>query len=70
MNVKELREQLELAPDERPVILSRDPEGNGYSELADVDLAGLIERDGYYVGAIHPDDAEEHDVESAVILWP
>lgn len=37
MNVKELREALTDKPDDMQVILQKDPEGNGYSPLADAD---------------------------------
>lgn len=38
MKVKELIEQLSQADPEKFVIISRDGEGNGYSDLADVSI--------------------------------
>lgn len=46
MTVGELKKTLENLPDDMPVILQRDPEGNGYSPLyqADPECIGQIEK--------------------------
>lgn len=37
MNVGELKAELADVPDDWPVVMSADPEGNGYHELSDVE---------------------------------
>lgn len=37
MNIKELKEAINSLPDEMEVVLQKDPEGNGYSQLSGAD---------------------------------
>lgn len=75
MTVQELIEELQGMPLDAPVILSRDPEGNGFAELQDAVLGGW---DGFEVGLLnltdelHAQGYTEEDVRggSAVVLWP
>ena len=86
MKVRELINQLILLADpEADVIISRDPEGNGFNPLAEV-VESLLDRDG---APKHPDDICDHktedecedessrceynrrvDLRKAVVLWP
>jgi hypothetical protein len=74
VNVKELRDLLEGLPDERPVIISSDEEGNRFNDLVDVNGSGWIRRSEYEVDGVHPDDIgpeyEKSECERAVVLWP
>lgn len=86
MNLKELREfvqSLEGLPDETPVILQKDPEGNGYSPL-DGAGGGMYLAETTWSGEMYPTDAEIGDSETrytdedraptgavpAIVLWP
>lgn len=81
MNVKELRELLNQYPDETPVLIARDEEGNGFNHLSDYGFSHYAD-DDYEVEVYHPDDIEElkkwaeSDEEDyiepakALVLWP
>lgn len=74
ITVGELRKLLDGQPDDKPVVLSKDIEGNGYSPLAYVEDA-LYEATSTYSGEIYfPEDGEEdedyHNVERVVVLFP
>ena len=63
-----LRAALADLPDDLPIYLSRDEEGNGYNRLYYVETCKYA--DGY---SVHPDDVEDYtpeDLIDAVILWP
>lgn len=65
MTVGELRKFLKQFPQDIPVILSRDPEGNGYSMLADGGLSLYdSEERPYYIEQIYLTH-EELDAEIA-----
>lgn len=72
MNVAELIAELELIPGDTQVIVSRDPEGNGFESLHSVDY-GHKEK-GPRGEMVHPDDVgteyDPEDLEPAVCLWP
>ena len=73
MTVKELREQLATFQDDVPVVLSRDEEGNGFHELADVAFSAFIRDDGR-IEVLSAEDEEDEDAPSpegmCVVLWP
>lgn len=60
-----LRQALEGVPDDMPVILQKDAEGNGYSPLSSVDVTGYVyEPDTTWSGEVYsvgPDDSEDPD---------
>jgi hypothetical protein len=67
-----LRTLLVDLPDDVPIYLSKDEEGNGFKRLYDVDVCKYSD-DGYDGHPIHPDDLDEYDPEyliDAVVLWP
>ena len=58
MNARELREVLKDVPDDYPIVLARDPEGNGYTELD-----GFSETERYYYQSdrnkiVDPDESD------------
>jgi hypothetical protein len=82
VTLAELRRQLDALnlPDDTPVILARDVEGNGYSPVATVDDA-LYEAESPYSGqmyaspemrAAEPDEWDEapDSATRAIFLWP
>lgn len=78
MTVGQLRKALERIPHDREVWMSRDPEGNGFMTIEDVDNnsgldhwndVGIFEltdelRDRGY------SDEDVHDRKRIVVLWP
>jgi hypothetical protein len=77
MTVKELIERLQKEDPNRIVVLSIDPEGNGYNELRDIatsaysdgeigieELTPELQKEGY-----REEDVME-DGHKAVVLWP
>lgn len=82
MTLAELRAQLDALnlPDDTPVILARDAEGNGYSPVVQVDDA-LYEAESTYSGQLYAtpemraaepgewDEAPDTAV-PAIFLWP
>ena len=69
LTVGQLREQLDGVPDDTPVILRKDAEGNGYSPLSSVDTdegtvyepetpwsGGVYDKEGLDDGAYYPVD--------------
>lgn len=73
MTVTQLRELLADLPDDMPVILSKDEEGNGFSPLAEADPHKHYYAESAWSGEIrHPDDIEAGDKPDhiVVVLWP
>jgi len=76
MTVAQLREALKDLPDDMPIVMSKDAEGNNYSPLAQVDPNRQYEPYNTWSGEIkHPDDehdqTEEGDTFALVVcLWP
>lgn len=83
MTLAELRAQLAALnlPDDTPVILARDIEGNGYSPLHEIDGDLLYDAESPYSGQIYatpemraaePDQWDEAPASAvpAVFLWP
>ena len=79
MKVKELREILANYPDDHPVIMAKDGEGNNFSPLADYsdDLKYLPE--STWAGEVYsPEDLEDYEeddpyregMQDCVVLWP
>lgn len=67
-----LRAALADLPDDLPIILAEDEEGNGFQPLWSVEPSrySIIDGEGH---PIHPDDLEDYDPEDltdAVVLWP
>ena len=63
-----LREALKGLPDDLPVILSRDEEGNGFNDLYYVEVSKYIDGE-----PVHPDDVDSWDPKElidVVVLWP
>lgn len=79
MNVKELRKILKHYPDDMLVILSRDEEGNGFSQLYDVaegmymigdwERVYVLDKDIGTRGYTEEDRAPEGAVQ-VIVLWP
>lgn len=68
--VRSLKDALESLPDDTLVILSRDEEGNGFSQLGYV---GFDKADPKELYPIHPYDYNEEEYPDAidiVVLWP
>lgn len=76
MNVRELKEQLADLPDDLPVLLAGDPEGNDFRTLTEISEAKIPLNDdkhGYTESVLHPDDEdayEDHELEDRLVLWP
>jgi len=82
MTVKELIEQLKEVDQDRIVVMSRDPEGNGFSPLSGVETCAYSEDNGYGETGLEPDDLNDElreqgyteedisDGQPAVCLWP
>lgn len=74
----QLRERLEGVPDDTPVVLQKDAEGNGYSPLSSVDVTGYVyEQVTTWSGEVYStepdpddDDAYESDGTPIVLLGP
>lgn len=73
MNIKQLRAELSRYPDEMPVILSVDSEGNQGSPLSET-TEGWYEPECPWKGDIvHEDDydpEERPEAERVLFLWP
>jgi hypothetical protein len=72
MTVGELKAKLAAYPDDRPVVLSRDSEGNEHRPLADVS-GGLYEPETSWCGnVLAEEDAPlaSNKAYKAVVLWP
>ena len=63
MTVGELRTNLEGVPDNVPVVLSRDAEGNGFSLLEDAGTEPIGETEGV-------SEAIKETKGEVVVLWP
>lgn len=62
ITVGELRERLKDVPDDTPVILSKDAEGNRHSPLSSVHDDYVYEPDTGWSGQVYgPDDQEDED---------
>jgi hypothetical protein len=80
LNIKELKELLDQYPDNTPVLIARDEEGNGFNHLNDYGFSHYTE-DGYEVEVHHPNDIENYKEEAlmdgedyveppkALVLW-
>lgn len=71
MNVKQLRTLLLDYPENLPVLISRDPEGNGFHELVEMGTA-LAETDETYVTDVYlaVDEDEIENYRPVLVLWP
>lgn len=83
MNVKELREAIATLPDDMPIVMQVDPEGNGYGYLAGVDPDAVFVENGrelevYDLSSSADDNCLDEDDwqelkdknQRALILWP
>lgn len=75
MTVRDLKNRLEGLPDDTPVFLSTDEEGNAINDLRVVEVSNVvIYQSGKRreIDAIHPDDEEEYkdSMTPGLILWP
>ena len=70
MTVKHLKTILANQPDDRLVVISRDPEGNSYSpcEMAAFTVGHYSERDLDFISAA--EDEDEAGPTNALCLWP
>ena len=64
MTVSRLREALNWVDGDLPVVLSKDPEGNGFRVLVDVDAARWHSGDGGWL------DEDPDGGVPCVVLWP
>lgn len=72
MTVGSLRAALTKFPDDLPVLVSSDEEGNSFEHLYAVEISKYYEIDRE-IQTVHPDDVDEYDIEDltdAVVLWP
>lgn len=74
LTVKALRAVLNGLPDDMPVILEKDAEGNGYSPLASADTDHVYEAETTWSGEVHDTtdseyEADERDVR-VLLLGP
>lgn len=69
LRVHDLKEILAELPDDMPVIVAADEEGNQYHFAAEAAVNTYRREDTYTVVAIDPDDAEDDDPQ-ALIIWP
>ncbi len=72
MTAGELKAKLAEYPDDRPVVLSRDSEGNEHRPLADVS-GGLYEPENGWRGNVLAEEDEgmaSDKAYKAVVLWP
>ena len=72
MTIKELKDQLNKYPDDMPVVLSQDSEGNQHRPLADVS-DGLYEPEFEWAGMVLAEEDEETASDKAYqacVLWP
>ena len=70
MTVGELKKALELWPDELPVVLSRDAEGNEHRPLFEVGHGYYEAEAEWYGHATETADDAGPDAKLVVILWP
>lgn len=57
-----LRARLEGVPDDTPVILQKDAEGNGYSPLSSVETEGQVYEPGStWAGEVYDTEPEDED---------
>jgi hypothetical protein len=61
-----LQRHLDKSPDIE-VVMSRDPEGNGFHPLGDVEVSPYSVD---YGEVLHPDDVDDKDIIQVVVLWP
>jgi hypothetical protein len=72
MTVGSLRAALANFPEDLPVLVASDEEGNSFEHLYDVEVSKYYEIDRE-IQTIHPDDVDEYDqddLSDAVVLWP
>jgi len=69
MTAGELKATLAEYPDDMPVVLSRDSEGNEHRPLADVS-GGLYEPENDCCGNVLAEEDESIASDKAVVLWP
>jgi len=67
--VGDLKKGLASLPDGLRIILAKDPEGNDYSPLSDMDMCCYVP-ESTYSGYILDEDEETEDNINAVVLWP
>lgn len=66
--VKQLRDELANYRDDTLVIMSRDPEGNGFEDFDGVSTERIL--DGEIRDGDELDEDEMEESESVLILWP
>ena len=67
--VGDLRKLLEILPDDMPVVLSSDAEGNGYSPLSITERALYVQENTWSGEVFDPGDAPDNAV-IALVLYP
>jgi len=71
MNVGELKKAIELLPDDHPVLVSSDAEGNRIRLLAEAERGLYVMEGPLDAEVVHLDDADEYpDAGVALVLWP
>lgn len=70
MTITELIDQLKAYPGDMRIIKSKDDEGNAYHEVWKVEeaFAATYSLDDYYVEVCHPDDVDEYDDTTKVLV--
>lgn len=70
--VGSLRAALADLPDDLPIILATDEEGNGFEHLYYIETSKYVKYDRE-INTVHSDDLDDYDPEDlvdAVVLWP
>jgi len=74
VKIKELIKQLERLDKDLEVIIAKDPEGNGFNYLQEIDKTNIIKEEScLYDAIICNEDLFEYssdEYKGAVILWP
>lgn len=71
MKIKELIEELSKLDPELPVIVARDQEGNGFSELGCIEVSKYTEDSYDQVEVHHPDDWDDNpESKACLVIWP
>lgn len=77
MTIKELIEELKALPQDLPVVMSKDAEGNGYSPLSAIDSVWYI-AESTWSGEVYSDEDLEElkrdgmgtDAMKVICFWP
>lgn len=71
----QLRTWLNNVPDDTPIVMSSDAEGNNFSPLAEVSPEHYVAESTWSGFLVHPDDDDPNgygidDAEQVIVVWP